>query len=219
MDSKSEESANAQATAEQVVEPLTKDTSATSSATGAQTSPSLQTSAQQLTNQALHFLSTASNETLGACLVGLGGTTYLVLGRVGLVLMGVVGGVVLHATWEGSLHESDTSVEEKRKKEIGLEVAQRVLDWRRRSRNSDEGDDEIASAKVEIYSKKTLDFTGFRPETQAALNDFTDAIIRDYVKYVPISTLTILKLTRRTGGGTHQSYQQSWHFQRRVSRH
>ena len=57
--------------------------------------------AQDLTSYALNFLSNASNETLGACFVGLGATTYLVLGRIGLVLIGVVGGVVLHATWDG----------------------------------------------------------------------------------------------------------------------
>jgi hypothetical protein len=182
MDSNSEESANAP-TREQVVEPLSKDTTATSNSNGAHASQSFQTSAQQLTNQALHFLSTASNETLGACLVGLGGTTYLVLGRVGLVLMGVVGGVVLHATWEGSLHEADKSVEEKRKKEIGLEVVHRVLDWRTRTKDSAEAHEDGTSSKVEVYSKKKLDFTGFRPETQAALNEFTDAVIRDYVKY------------------------------------
>ena len=54
--------------------------------------------------RALEFLSNASNETLGACIVGLAAVTWLVLERVGLVLIGervglvligIVGGVVL----------------------------------------------------------------------------------------------------------------------------
>lgn len=57
---------------------------------------------RRLTDAALSFLSNASNETLGACAIGLCATTYLALGRVGLVLIGTVAGVVLHATWEGS---------------------------------------------------------------------------------------------------------------------
>src|SRR5690242_15354889 len=44
----------------------------------------------------LRFFANASNETLGACVVGLCASTYLVLGRFGLVLIGAVGGVVLH---------------------------------------------------------------------------------------------------------------------------
>jgi hypothetical protein len=149
-------------------------------------SRTLQTTAQQFTDRALVFLSNASNETLGACLVGIGATTYFVLGRVGLVLMGVVGGVVLHATWEGNSEEASKSVEEKRRKETGLDVVNRVLDWRTRRNETapeDEEDDAASSMKVEVFSKKSLDFAGFRPETEEALNEFTDAVIRDYVKY------------------------------------
>ncbi len=43
---------------------------------------------QEITNRVLQFLSTASNETLGACVVGLCASTYLVLGRAGLLLLG-----------------------------------------------------------------------------------------------------------------------------------
>src|SRR5437868_920931 len=59
-------------------------------------SPSTSTTAQDLTSRILDFLSNASNETLIASLVGLGATTYFVLGRLGLLLIGGVGGVVLH---------------------------------------------------------------------------------------------------------------------------
>jgi hypothetical protein len=153
-----------------------------------QTAQSLQNTAQQLTDQALHFLSTASNETLGACLVGIGATTYFVLGRVGLVLIGVVGGVVLHATWEGSVEGPGNAVtkavEEKRRKEVGVDVMHRVLDWRSRHKQAGQEEEEDEdSMKVDVFTKKRLDFNGFRPETEEALNELTEAVIRDYVKY------------------------------------
>jgi hypothetical protein len=149
-----------------------------------------QDTAQQLTDRALDFLSTASNETLGACLVGLGATTYLVLGRVGLVLIGVVGGVVLHATWEGSgSHgggvQSAKMAEEKRRREVGLDVIHRVLSWRTRAGKEvgDGEEDNAVADKVEVIPKKKLDFSDFRPATAKALNDFADAFTRDYVKW------------------------------------
>lgn len=153
--------------------------------TATETAQSLQSTAQQLTDQALQFLSTASNETLGACLVGIGATTYFVLGRVGLVLMGVVGGVVLHATWEGSVSAEGTaiskSVEERRRKEVGVEVVSRILGWRARKGQDEEKEDE-EDVKVVVQGQKRLGFEGFRPETERALNELTEAVIRDYVK-------------------------------------
>ncbi|KAF2670955.1 hypothetical protein BT63DRAFT_423221 [Microthyrium microscopicum] len=147
--------------------------------------PSLQETAQSFTDQALQFLSTASNETIGACLVGLGATTYFVLGRVGLVLMGVVGGVVLHATWEG--HESgaanaeNKAREERRRREIGLDIVKRTLTW---GQHHDQEAEEIERLdRVEVVKGKKLDYSEFRAETRMALDEFTDAAIRDYVKW------------------------------------
>jgi hypothetical protein len=141
-----------------------------------------------LTDRTLHFLATASNETLGACLAGLGAGTYLILGRVGLVLIGVVGGVVLHATWEG--HNGDTKETQgksadARKRELAVDIAQRVLDWRK-DKTPAEGkpEDDSYDFNVQLYSGKTLDYSDFKPETAAALTELTDAVIRDYVKYV-----------------------------------
>lgn len=140
---------------------------------------------QLITDRALHFLSHASNETIGACLVGLGATTYLVLGRVGLVLIGLVGGIALHASWDAH-DESDRVVarekELRKKRELGLEVVQRVFKWKsERSATDDESD--VEEQDVTVLAKRRLDFSAFRPETAAALTAFTDAILRDYVKY------------------------------------
>jgi hypothetical protein len=143
-----------------------------------------------LADRTLHFLATASNETLGACLVGLGAGTYFILGRVGLVLIGVVGGVVLHATWEGGSKDSEDKG--KGRRELGVDVALRVLDWRdtRTLEKSAGGDDDDLS--VQLLSGKTLDFSEFQPETAAALTELTDAVIRDYVKYVPSAVSVVL---------------------------
>ena len=146
------------------------------------------------TDKALTFLSTASNEQLGACLVGLGATTYFVFGRVGLVLIGVVGGVVLHASWDGS-RDSGSNGEARlkelnRRREVGIDVAQRILDWRETRKNDDASDEDIKDALgLGLNSRSnTISFSDFRSETSLALNEFADAVIRDYVKSV--SSLT-----------------------------
>ncbi len=146
------------------------------------------TKAQELTSGILQFLSTASNGTLGACAVGLASITYFLLGRVGLVLIGIVGGVVLHATWEENVpnQTSDgTEVSEaRRRKEASLNVVERVLDWREKQQGkSSQGRDNVQDVDYKIPTQKEVNFSGFQPATAAALGGLTDAVIRDYVKW------------------------------------
>lgn len=154
----------------------------TNSITDNKTVVEVSAKARDLTGQTLDFLSNASNETLGACIVALGATTWLILGRVGLVIIGIVGGVVLHATWErdGQGHTNDgaNAMEARRRREKGLDVVTRVLDWRRQTKEDGVLDD------AAIGSQRSLDFSDFRPGTGAALTGLTEAVIRDYVKYV-----------------------------------
>lgn len=143
-----------------------------------------------LSDSALHFLATASNETLGACLVGLGAGTYLILGRVGLVLIGVVGGVVLHATWDGQRQggkssEADGKGADARRRELGVDIAHRVLDWRDTRTQEKAASAHDPDLSLKLYLGTKLDYADFKPETAAALTELTDAVIRDYVKYVP----------------------------------
>ena len=151
-------------------------------------SETLASQAQTLTSKALHFLSEASNETLGACLIGLGATTYFVLGRVGLVLIGAVGGIALHAHWQNNGEDGGDAEsrarEAKRRREVGLDVAHRVLDWRRRSVASapSDGYDSTTALGLKLHSGKTLDYSSFQPDTAAALDDLTEAIVQDYVR-------------------------------------
>ena len=139
------------------------------------------TTLQGLTDKALHFLAHASNETLGVCVAGLGAATYMVLGRVGLLIIGVAGGVVLHATWEGirsdDRDEETKKAERERKREAGVEVLRRVIEWR--MNKASEGPDE----DIKVYSNQSPDYSNFEPETAKALNTFTDSVIQDYVYY------------------------------------
>ena len=152
------------------------------------TSPSPSPTLRSWTDTALHFLAHASNETLGACLVGLGATTYFVLGRVGLLVIGVAGGVVLHATWDGvrGCDEEETQRREReRRTQIGIDVAKRVLEWR--STRSAQETDTPAAAPDPMSSD--IDFSRFEPETARALDTFADAMIKDYVFYWYAPTL------------------------------
>ena len=142
---------------------------------------------ENVINQLLGFFSTASNETLTASFFGLGLVTYLILGRVGLVLIGAVGGVVLHATYESGGNHNDSSVEDiRRRKENGLQIVNRLLDWREKipkDQNGDEADSQDMALK--LSAGETLDFADFQPATRNALTSLVDAVIRDYVKFVP----------------------------------
>ncbi|KAL8906845.1 MAG: hypothetical protein Q9207_001772 [Kuettlingeria erythrocarpa] len=120
--------------------------------------------------------------------------TYFILGRVGLVLMGITGGIALHATWEEyGLQPGDQagSAEERarKKREDGLSILHRVLDWRE-GRPSPDADMNRSSrdVPVKLSGNKQLDFSEFEPATGAALTGLTDAVIRDYVKwwYAPL---------------------------------
>jgi hypothetical protein len=142
-----------------------------------------------ITDAVLNFLSNASNEALGACAVGLCATTYLVLGRVGLVLIGVAGGIVLHATWEASNNttgggQSNAADGSRRRRELGIEVVRRALDWRVTTKDAREGE-AIKTGTVEsLPDDKILGYSDFRPATRTALTALTDAVIRDYVRQV-----------------------------------
>jgi len=158
-------------------------------------------------NRALLFISNADNETLGACLVGLAACTYLILGRIGLLLIGLVIGVVLHATWEHiALSENEkagdhgmngTSDKIIRRREVGLDVVRRVWRWRdeRKTDNlissvnveSEEADED--SIQIKLLTGKQLDYSSFKPNTAKALTLISDTVIRNYVQswYSPLT--------------------------------
>lgn len=143
---------------------------------------------REVVDRSLAFLSNASNETLGACIVGLGACTYFILGRIGLVVIGVVCGAVLHATWENkgqSVGNQDINTAElKRRRQVGIDVVSRILEWRQTSAPAVGSDQEAGTRNViRVPIDRDLEFEGFKPATKAALTGLTGAIVRDYVKY------------------------------------
>lgn len=136
------------------------------------------TSAQHV----MRYLSTAENETLIALAAAAAVVIYIIFGRLGLLFIGLVGGFVLHEFWDGAADKDSRRGDQspnyvKRRKELGLEVASRLLDWNPRSSVIDR-DDELGV----VTQSDDMDFSGFRPATAAALSNLTDAILRDYVK-------------------------------------
>jgi len=128
---------------------------------------------EDMTTSALRFLSTASPETIAGIAIGLAACTYFILGKIGLLLIGAFGGIVLHATWES--HNSSASVVEAERREKGLDILKRILDTRESQIQEEEDND----AKEELG----VNFEGFRHESAAALDELVDAVIRDYVKW------------------------------------
>ncbi|CAG8889503.1 unnamed protein product [Penicillium egyptiacum] len=143
---------------------------------------------KEVINATLDFLSTSTNETLLGVFALLALVTYIILGRIGLLLIGVVVGVVLHASWEGSDNERAGEAwhaqKPNRRRELALEVSNRLLDWPKRADASDtqQGDDGSISA-LEDMSSADLEYATFQPATAVALRTLTDAVIKDYVKY------------------------------------
>jgi len=142
---------------------------------------------QELIDYTLNFLSTSSNETLLGVFSLLILLTYIILGRIGLLLIGVAVGVVLHASWEGSDHEhageASHTNKSNRRRELALEVSHRLLDWPKRvvaSDNQNDNDGPISSP--EDLSLADLEYATFQPATAGALRTLTDAVIKDYVK-------------------------------------
>jgi hypothetical protein len=134
----------------------------------------------------LNFLATSSGESLACVFAGLAIATYVVLGRLGLLMIGLALGVVLHASWEDTSDESSSKAVDsrspRRRKELALELATRLLDLpqRRPTEVGIEAEDS-RQRTVEGDSAPDLDYSSFGPRTSVALRTLTDAAIRDYV--------------------------------------
>ncbi|KAK4201647.1 PXA domain-containing protein [Triangularia verruculosa] len=131
-----------------------------------------------VSTKVFRFLSTATPETLGGVAVGLAATTYLVLGRLGLVLIGAFGGIVTFIQWE----QRNPEVARVVRGERGIDVLARLLETKH----------EIPEPKEEGAGPQDCvlirGFEDLRPETRDAMNELVDAIVDNYVKwwYSPI---------------------------------
>lgn len=140
---------------------------------------------KELLDYALNFLATSNNETLLGVFALLILVTYIILGRIGLLLIGVAVGVVLHASWEGPGHhtgEASLANKASRRKELALEVSSRLLDWPKRVIPSDtQSENEGLTNPHQELSLADLEYSTFQPATADALKALTDAVIKDYV--------------------------------------
>jgi hypothetical protein len=94
----------------------------------------------------------------------------------------LVSGVVLNASWEGFREDKGKGVLKssvlQRRKELGIEIANRLMDWQGRgAMRGSVGYDELAGSP-----DCGSDYSNFRPATGAALTALTDAVIQNYVR-------------------------------------
>lgn len=127
-----------------------------------------------LTTKLLDFLASATPETLGGVAAGFTLLTYLVIGRIGLLLVGAFGGIAVFAAIERKNPEVSRAV----RGQSGHDFLETLL----------------AASKVKASQAATKDgavdenaslqsFDDFQAETKLALTEFVDATVRDYVNW------------------------------------
>ncbi|KUI74161.1 hypothetical protein VM1G_10018 [Cytospora mali] len=129
-----------------------------------------------VTTKIFRFLSTATPGTLCGVAVGLAAVTYFVLGQFGLLLIGALGGIVAYMQWEASNPDFTRAVHG----EKGVDIIGRLLGEKNSLMDVDV-DRRTTEEEEAIFLAQS--FADFQPETQEALNDLVDAVIRDYVKW------------------------------------
>ena len=124
--------------------------------------------AQDTSTQVLQFFADAPDGVLGVCAIGAASVIYAIFGQVGLLAIGVVSGVLLHAYFVGVHGEKEPGVGQIGKALEG-KGAQKIKSM------VDVEDVEVDTPEVE--------FKDFRPETGAALDEIVARTIKDYVSY------------------------------------
>ncbi|ROT41453.1 hypothetical protein SODALDRAFT_331182 [Sodiomyces alkalinus F11] len=146
-------------------------TCALSSSIPSSSSPSPSPSEDDLLSKLFKFLSTATPKQLVGVGVGLAAATYVILGKLGLILMGAFGGVVLFISYEARHPEVSQTI----RGESAIDVLRRL--------GLDKASDPSKENDAQQDERLIHSFDDFRPETRDALVGLVDAIIRDYVKW------------------------------------
>lgn len=102
----------------------------------------------------------------------------LLFGRLLFILIGVIGGVLLHAWWEElneypGLNKDDEA--KRRRRKLGIEIAETVLGLGKFSTAP------LPNGEVKSGSSE-LPFGELNPTTAAALENLVDVVINDYVR-------------------------------------
>ena len=134
-----------------------------------------------MSKKLLLYLSNGSNETLVATGILLCLLIYILLGRVGLIFVGMLVGVILQASWGEDrplLNKFCSNGQKLRQRRTNRDLISEILDWRV----------EASSSEVNIYKEPAVKSSNSHPvclqslpRTTSALENFKDAIIRDYV--------------------------------------
>lgn len=167
--------------------------------------PSSESTAWSQTLQSiLSFLEQADNGVLLKILGALAILTYLILGRLGLLLIGLVAGFVIHDYCGGLVADTDVAAgnvdgrnggiavfSSRKRRELGIEVAARLLEWKPTQSVQDTNQAENVSENVS-QDTNSLDLSRIPPATADALTHLIDAIIDNYVLLVHTSILLAL---------------------------
>ena len=99
---------------------------------------------------------------------------WLFLGKIGLVLVGVVSGAQLHSWWVryGCPAANDAS----RRQQSGIEVVHRLMTVQSAQRS------ETRSTGPSDVDEVVADYSDFKPATGAALSAASDEVVEQYVE-------------------------------------
>ncbi|KAL4986856.1 PXA domain-containing protein [Aspergillus falconensis] len=137
---------------------------------------------KQSLDSALHLLSTCSNEKLLFILVCLMGATYMILGRLGLLLIGTTLGVALHASWEGLEQSHSSKYPNIGRKQLSLSIVHKLLDWEGTNPvKADLNARDVGETHYRAALGVDADISSLGPITAGALHSLIDAAMRDYV--------------------------------------
>ncbi|EER26029.1 PX domain containing protein [Coccidioides posadasii C735 delta SOWgp] len=145
---------------------------------------SLKTEAQPptLTNHILSLFSRCNSSSFVAITGGLFACLYVVFGRLALLFIGAVGGAILHAWWEewnDSPGENKANEALRRRRELGIELAERLM-------RSDVISMESTPAEHPSVAKiqnGEPDLSTLHPAPAAALEAVVNAVIKDYIRW------------------------------------
>lgn len=129
---------------------------------------------------ALNFFTNATPTTLAAVGVASIAVAFALFGRLGLLLMGALGGVAVFVSCEFLNPRFSAAV----RPETGTQALDRL--WLELQATKPLSSNDDSEAEDERPTAKSFD--DFRPQTREALASLVDAVIRDYVKwwYTPI---------------------------------
>ncbi|KAK2748688.1 hypothetical protein FQN57_000269 [Myotisia sp. PD_48] len=130
-------------------------------------------------NQAALFVAHADRVTLAGTAGGLVVITYLLFGKLTLLLIGIIGGVILHVWWEdefiGGGDNQRDAPDGRKRQELSIEIADRLT--RGTVHGEPMNDQDATSAEIVAAA----DYSKLSPAISTALTALTDSVIRGYV--------------------------------------